>query len=47
MMQAIRSPKRRFLEEPHGVTIQMTALFIVSAVKTTNLTWIHMAQNRN
>jgi hypothetical protein len=27
-----------FLQEPHGVTSQMTPLFIVTAVKTSNLT---------
>jgi hypothetical protein len=31
-------PKRRFLQEPHGVTSQKTAFFIVTAVKTSNLT---------
>jgi hypothetical protein len=31
-------PKRRFLQEPHGVTYQKTALFIFTAVKTSNLT---------
>jgi hypothetical protein len=31
-------PKHRFLQEPHGVTSQMTAFFIVTAVKTSNLT---------
>jgi hypothetical protein len=30
--------KRRFLQEPHGVTSQKTPFFIVTAVKTTNLT---------
>jgi hypothetical protein len=30
----------RFLQEPHGVRSQKTALFIVTAVKTTNLTTI-------
>jgi hypothetical protein len=30
-------PKRRFLQEPHGVTSQMTPFFIVTAVKTSNL----------
>jgi hypothetical protein len=29
--------KRRFLQETHGVTSQKTALFIVTAVKTSNL----------
>jgi hypothetical protein len=29
-------PKRRFLNEPHGVTSQKTAFFIVTAVKTSN-----------
>jgi hypothetical protein len=32
-------PKRRFLQEPHGVTSQKTTFFIVTAVKTSNLTW--------
>jgi hypothetical protein len=27
----------RFLQEPHGVTFQKTAFFIVTAVKTPNL----------
>jgi hypothetical protein len=31
-------PKRRFLQEPHGVTTQKTPSFIVTAVKTSNLT---------
>jgi hypothetical protein len=31
-------PKRRFLKEPHGVTSQKTPFFIVTAVKTSNLT---------
>jgi hypothetical protein len=31
-------PKRRFLQEPHGVTAQKTPFFIVIAVKTSNLT---------
>jgi hypothetical protein len=31
-------PKRRFLQEPHGVTSQKMAFFIVTAVKTSNLT---------
>jgi hypothetical protein len=31
-------PKRRFLQEPHGVTSQKTPFFIVTAVKTSNLT---------
>jgi hypothetical protein len=30
--------KRRFLQEPHGVTPQNTPFFIVTAVKTSNLT---------
>jgi hypothetical protein len=32
------SPKRRFLQEPHGVTTQKTPFFIVTDVKTSNLT---------
>jgi hypothetical protein len=31
-------PKRRFLEKPHCVTPQKTAFFIVTAVKTSDLT---------
>jgi hypothetical protein len=31
-------PKCRFLQEPHGVTSQKTPFFIVTAVKTSNLT---------
>jgi hypothetical protein len=31
-------PKRRFLQEPHGVTTQKTPFFIVTAVKISNLT---------
>jgi hypothetical protein len=31
-------PKRRFLQEPHGVTSQKMAFFTVTAVKTSNLT---------
>jgi hypothetical protein len=30
--------KGRFLQEPHGVTTQKTPFFIVTAVKTSNLT---------
>jgi hypothetical protein len=30
--------KRRFLQEPHGVKSQKTAFFIVTAVKTSNVT---------
>jgi hypothetical protein len=33
-------PKRRFLQEPHGVTTQKTPFFIVTVVKTSNLTTI-------
>jgi hypothetical protein len=30
-------PKRRFLQEPHGVTSQKTPFFIFTVVKTSNL----------
>jgi hypothetical protein len=33
-------PKRRFLQEPHGLTSQNTTFFIVTAVKTSNLTYM-------
>jgi hypothetical protein len=36
--QGEKNPKRRFLQEPHGVTTQKTPFFIVTAVKTSNLT---------
>jgi hypothetical protein len=32
-------PKRRFLEEPHGVTSKKIAFFIVTALKTSNVTY--------
>jgi hypothetical protein len=35
-------PKRRFLQEPHGITFQKTPFFIVTAVKTSNLTYDHI-----
>jgi hypothetical protein len=38
MKEALSSPKRRFLQEPHDVTSQKTPFFIVTAVKTSNLT---------
>jgi hypothetical protein len=31
-------PRRRFLQEPHGVTSQKTTFFIFTAVKTSNIT---------
>jgi hypothetical protein len=37
MMEALSPPKRRFLQEPHGVMSKMMALFVVTAVKTSNL----------
>jgi hypothetical protein len=40
MMGALRSSKRRLLQEPHGVTSQKMQFFIVTAVKTSNLTSI-------
>jgi hypothetical protein len=39
MKEAWVPPKRRFLQEPHGVTSQKTPLFIVTTVKTSNLTY--------
>jgi hypothetical protein len=33
-----RRTLRQFLQEPHGVTFQKTPFFIVTAVKTSNLT---------
>jgi hypothetical protein len=40
-------PKRRFLQEPHGVTTQKTPLLIVTAVKTSNLTTKYMLVSRD
>jgi hypothetical protein len=37
-MEAICSPKRRFIQYLHGATSQKKAFFIVTAVKTSNLT---------
>jgi hypothetical protein len=37
MMEAILASKRRFLQDPHGITSQKTAFFTVIAVKTSNL----------
>jgi hypothetical protein len=39
MKEAPGSSERRFLQEPHGVTTQKTPFFIVTAVKTSNLTY--------
>jgi hypothetical protein len=38
MMEALRPPRRRFIQEPHGVKFQETAFFIVTAVNISNLT---------
>jgi hypothetical protein len=38
MMEAIRSSETSVLTEPHVVSSQNTAFFIVTAVKTSNLT---------
>jgi hypothetical protein len=35
-MEATRSPKRRFIINPHGVTSLKTAFFKVTAVKTSD-----------
>jgi hypothetical protein len=40
LMKGRVPPKRRFLQEPHGVTSQKTPFFIVTAVKTSNLTYL-------
>jgi hypothetical protein len=38
MKEALSSSESRFLQEPHAVTSQTTPFFIVTAVKTSNLT---------
>jgi L-alanine-DL-glutamate epimerase-like enolase superfamily enzyme len=35
------SEKRQILQDPHGVTSQKTAFFIVTAVETLNLTFVN------
>jgi hypothetical protein len=40
------SEERGFLQEPHGVTSQKTAFFIVIAVKTSNLTFTNVMTSR-
>jgi hypothetical protein len=37
MIEAILSSEMSVFQEPHGVTSQKTAFFIVSAVRTSNL----------
>jgi hypothetical protein len=39
MKGELSSPKRRFLQEPHGATSQKTPFFIVTAVNTSNLAY--------
>jgi hypothetical protein len=39
------APKRRFLQDPHGVTSQKTAFFIVTATKTSNYISIVLVSN--
>jgi hypothetical protein len=34
------APESRLLQEPHGVTSQKTAFFIITVVKTSNLTFL-------
>jgi hypothetical protein len=43
-MLAVTSKILRFLQEPHSVTSQKTPLFIVTAVKTSNLTTVWFNQ---
>jgi hypothetical protein len=38
MKEAQVPPKLRFLQQPIGIATEKTAFFIVTAVKTTNLT---------
>jgi hypothetical protein len=39
MKEALSSSETRFLQEPHGVTSQKMLIFIVTAVKTSSLTF--------
>jgi hypothetical protein len=43
MKESLRSSETSFLQEPHGVTSQKTPFFIVTAVKTSKLTFITVA----
>jgi hypothetical protein len=47
MMEALSSSETRLIQEPHGVTYQKTAFFIVTAVKTSNLTKIRRLADTN
>jgi hypothetical protein len=38
---AVTSNRRTLSQEPHGVTSQKTSFFIVTAVKTSNLTYVY------
>jgi hypothetical protein len=38
MKEALSSSEASFLQEPHGLTSQKTPFFVVTAVKTSNLT---------
>jgi hypothetical protein len=40
MMEEIHSPKYRFLQEPHFVTSQKMISFLVTSVKTSNLSFM-------
>jgi hypothetical protein len=42
MKEALSSSKRQFFQEPHGVTSQNTPFFIVTVVKTSNLTPVYV-----
>jgi hypothetical protein len=41
--EALENSNIRFLQEPHGVTTQKTPFFIVTAMKTSNLTYLKHA----
>jgi hypothetical protein len=45
--EALSSSERRFFQEPHGVTSQKTLFFIVTAVKTSNLTFVFFVYTWN
>jgi hypothetical protein len=46
MKETLRSPKRRFLQEPHGVTFQKTPFFMVTAVNASNLTLVPLVSQK-
>jgi hypothetical protein len=47
MKEALSSSETSVLQEPHGVTSQKSPFFIVTSVKTSNLTFVTSVQRLN